>query len=63
MVTNVVIKFGWTMKIVEKYQFENYSSILSCLGKISNAIIFAIFGQSPKKVTACMIVILCIKFG
>ena len=33
------------------------------LRKLRSAIIFAIFGRSPRKVTACMIMIAYIKFG
>ena len=33
------------------------------LRKFQSDIIFAIFGRSPKNVTACMIMIPCIKFG
>ena len=51
MVSNVVIKFGWTpMKIVGEVAFWKIPAAYGpVLRKIANSIIFAIFGRSPKK--------------
>ena len=55
---NVVIKFGWSpMKIVAEIALGKYSSIWSSLRNISKCHNFC------RKVTACMIIIHCIKFG
>ncbi len=66
MITNVVIKFGWTpMKVVGEIALTKLQlHMVLYYEKFQNAIIFAIFGRSPKKKgTACTIMIPCAKFG
>ncbi len=61
MSANVVTKFGWTpMKIVEKLKTAPaYGPVLR---KFQSAIIMQ-FMAERQKVTACMIMISCVKLG